>query len=327
MQYMIQVRDLHKSYFVARQYRGTFGALRTLFSRSGREVRAVDGLSFCVERGEFVGYVGPNGAGKSTTIKMLTGILHPSSGEALVNGLSPQRRRQDVARRIGVVFGQRTQLWWDLPVLDSFELLAAMYRVDERRYREAIAQFEELLGLDDFLDQPVRKLSLGQRMRAEIAAALLHDPDILFLDEPTIGLDLVAKERIRDFLREVNGQGTTIMLTTHDLADVERLCRRIMVINHGRLAFDGTLAQLRASAGAPTILTVEYRAAPAGETELQDLGLTLLEPGRGELSLTVAFDRARHSASQAVAAMSRLGEIADIHLREPDIEQVIGRLY
>ena len=221
-------------------------------------MRAVDGLSFGVDAGEIVGYIGPNGAGKSTTIKMLTGILVPTGGSIRVAGTDPSRNRLKLAKRIGVVFGQRTTLWWDLPLKDSFAVLQKMYDVPRARHAENLATFVELLDLGDLLDVPVRQLSLGQRMRGDIAAALLHDPEIVYLDEPTIGLDMVSKARLREFLARVNEQRrTTIVLTTHDLDDIEALCSRVMVIDHGHQVYDGTLAGLRASQGAPRTLMVD----------------------------------------------------------------------
>ncbi|MFI7415795.1 ATP-binding cassette domain-containing protein [Nonomuraea sp. NPDC049684] len=219
-------------------------------------VHAVRDLSFSVPAGEFVGYLGPNGAGKSTTIKMLCGILTPTTGSVRVAGLDPSRRRTALARRIGVVFGQRTTLWWDLPLKDSFELVRHLYKVDRGTFRVRLAELTETLDLGPFLRTPVRQLSLGQRMRGDLAAALLHAPDVLVLDEPTIGLDVVSKASIRGFLKRQNAErGTTVLLTTHDLGDIERLCRRIMLIDHGRLAFDGTLAELMATA--PEQATIE----------------------------------------------------------------------
>ncbi|MDH2429500.1 ATP-binding cassette domain-containing protein [Sphaerisporangium sp. TRM90804] len=218
-----------------------------------RVVHAVRDLSFHVAAGEFVGYLGPNGAGKSTTIKMLTGILAPTSGRIQVAGLDPSRRRAVLARRIGVVFGQRTTLWWDLPLRDSFHLVRHLYKVDRTVHAARLAELCEVLELGGFLDTPVRQLSLGQRVRGDIAAALLHDPAVLVLDEPTIGLDVVSKAAVREFLRTLNAErGTTVLLTTHDLGDIERLCRRVMLIDHGRLAFDGTVDELRATAPGET---------------------------------------------------------------------------
>ncbi len=218
-------------------------------------VHAVQDLSFSVAPGEFVGCLGPNGAGKSTTIKMLCGILTPSSGTVRVAGLDPSRRRTTLARRIGVVFGQRTTLWWDLPLRDSFELIRLLYKVDRKVFDARLAELTETLDLGAFLRTPVRQLSLGQRMRGDLTASLLHDPDVLVLDEPTIGLDVVSKASIRAFLARLNAErGTTVLLTTHDLGDIERLCRRVMLIDHGRLAFDGTLEALMASAPGHTTI-------------------------------------------------------------------------
>lgn len=207
-----------------------------LLRREKRQVRAVDGITLRVARGEMVGYIGPNGAGKSTTIKMLTGILTPSAGKLRVAGIDPSRERTKLARRIGVVFGQRTTLWWDLPLIDSYRLVHRMYRIPDRRYRENLERCVELLELGELLEVPVRQLSLGQRMRGDIAAALLHDPEVLYLDEPTIGLDVISKARVREFLRNLNAERrTTVVLTTHDLTDIEQLCERVMVIDHGRI--------------------------------------------------------------------------------------------
>src|SRR5919198_62924 len=223
--------------------------------RERRQVRAVDSISFTVARGEMVGYIGPNGAGKSTTIKMLTGILTPSGGRLRVAGIDPSRERTRLAQHIGVVFGQRTTLWWDLPLIDSYRLMHRMYRIPDARYRANLDRCVELLEMRDLLDVPVRQLSLGQRMRGDIAAALLHDPEIVYLDEPTIGLDIVSKARLREFLARINAERrTTIVLTTHDLDDIEALCSRVMVIDHGRKVYDGSLPGLRASQGAPRTL-------------------------------------------------------------------------
>ncbi|MBO0885458.1 MAG: ATP-binding cassette domain-containing protein, partial [Mycobacterium sp.] len=247
---MIEVEDVAKTFVVRRRA----GAMR----RTRREVNAVADLSFSVVAGEMVGYIGPNGAGKSTTIKMLTGILVPSRGRLRVAGVEPARGRVQLARRIGVVFGQRTTLWWDLPLRDSFGLLRRIYRVPAQRFDENLDRFVELLELDSLLDVPVRQLSLGQRMRGDIAAALLHDPDVLYLDEPTIGLDIISKVKVREFLRELrNERGTTVLLTTHDLTDIEQLCSRVMVIDHGRLVYDGGLSGLHAMGESERTLVVD----------------------------------------------------------------------
>ncbi len=292
------------------------------FRRSAHEVRAVDDLSFEIGRGEMVGYIGPNGAGKSTTIKMLTGILVPSSGRLRVAGLDPSRDRVELTRRIGVVFGQRTTLWWDLPLRDSFELLRRIYRVEPARYAANLAEFTELLDLGDLLDTPVRQLSLGQRMRGDIAAALLHDPEILYLDEPTIGLDVVSKGRLREFLRRVNRERrVTLLLTTHDLQDIEQLCSRVMVIDHGTLVHDGPLASLHVRGAATRTLVVDLIDA-TDPIEVPGAVVRKVEGPRQWLSFP-----ADASAAPIVAAVAASYDVADLSIHEPDIEDVIRTLY
>ncbi|MEU6273577.1 ATP-binding cassette domain-containing protein [Streptomyces populi] len=296
---------------------------RTGFLRAERHrVRAVDSISFTVERGEMVGYIGPNGAGKSTTIKMLTGILTPSAGRLRVAGLDPSRERTRVARRIGVVFGQRTTLWWDLPLIDSYRLMHRMYRVPDARFRENLDRCVELLELGALLDVPVRQLSLGQRMRGDIAAALLHDPEVLYLDEPTIGLDVVSKVRVREFLRDLNAdRGTTVLLTTHDLTDIEQLCRRVMVIDHGRLMYDGALSGLHEVGESERTLVVDLeRELPPIETE--SARVVKVEGPRQWLAFPAAM-----SAAPLVARIAAEYPLVDLSVREPDIEAVISRMY
>jgi len=293
-----------------------------LLRRTHREVRAVDGISFTVEPGEVVGYIGPNGAGKSTTIKMLTGILVPSGGSVRVAGIDPSRNRVKLARRIGVVFGQRTTLWWDLPLKDSFDVLQKMYGVPRARHRENLAAFVDLLDLGDLLDVPVRSLSLGQRMRGDIAAALLHDPEIVYLDEPTIGLDIVSKAKLREFLARLNAErGTTIVLTTHDLDDIEALCSRVMVIDHGHKVYDGTLAGLRASQGAPRTLVVDL-AASLDPIAVAGAGVVKVDAPRQWLSFPASA-----SAAPLVAQVAARYPLVDLSVAEPSIEDVIARIY
>lgn len=312
---LIEVDGVEKVFSVRRKA----GRLR----RVREEVRAVDGISFRVSRGEMVGYIGPNGAGKSTTIKMLTGILVPSGGRLRVAGINPARERTRLARRIGVVFGQRTTLWWDLPLKDSYELVRRMYRVPDAVYRANLERCVELLDLAPLLAVPVRQLSLGQRMRGDIAAALLPDPEVLYLDEPTIGLDVISKAKVRAFLHEVNAErGTTVLLTTHDLTDIEQLCRRVMVIDHGRLVYDGSLDGLRTAGGGERTLVVEL------ERELPPI-----EGVPGARTVKVAGPRqwlafpASQSAAPLVAAVAARYPLVDLSVREPDIESLIAELY
>jgi ABC-2 type transport system ATP-binding protein len=317
----IELADVRKTFTVAKRRPGARGLGRLIRDRV--EVRAVDGVSFTVDAGELVGYVGPNGAGKSTTVKMLTGILVPSSGRVRVAGHEPSRQRTALARRIGVVFGQRTQLWWDLPLLDSFELLRHIYRIPPDRYRANLATFTHVLELSSFIDTPVRQLSLGQRMRGDLAAALLHDPAVLFLDEPTIGLDVVAKERIRGFLAEVNRErGTTVLLTTHDMDDIERLCRRMLILDRGRVIYDGALATLKARFGGESVLVVDL-AEPGPPISVEGAEVTGVDGPRQWLR----FRRSEVTAAELVARVARTARLRDLSLEEPAIEDVVRRIY
>jgi viologen exporter family transport system ATP-binding protein len=291
--------------------------------RRRTEARAVDGVSLTVEAGSTVGYIGPNGAGKSTTIKMLIGILVPSSGRVRVEGRDPSRSRKEVARRIGVVFGQRTQLWWDLPLGDSFDLLRHVYRVPGARFAATRDELVELLAVGDFLSTPVRQLSLGQRMRGDLVAALLHEPPILFLDEPTIGLDLVSKEAVRRFLARVNAErGTTVLLTTHDLADVERLCDRLVVIDRGRVIEDGTVEGVKARYGTERTLVVDL-AEPGPPLAVSGAAVVRVDGPRQWLR----FHRDVHTAASLLAEVSARAAVRDVTVEEPAIEDVVGRIY
>jgi ABC-2 type transport system ATP-binding protein len=286
-------------------------------------LKAVDGISFQVKKGEIVGYLGPNGAGKSTTIKMLTGLLVPSAGEVKVNGFVPWKEREHYVAQIGAVFGQRSTLWWDLPVSESLDLLQHIYKIPKDLFTKNLTTFIELLDLGPFLHSPVRSLSLGQRMRADICAALLHNPEVLFLDEPTIGLDVVAKERIRSFIKHINkSQGTTVILTTHDLADVQKLCQRIMIIDHGKLLFDGHLNALQNRFGGKRQLIVDfsenYQAVNVASAQLISF-----QNNRA----TYEFDGKTLSASELITQLSQRYQIQDLAVQEPDIEATIREIY
>ncbi|HEX9028261.1 MAG TPA: ATP-binding cassette domain-containing protein [Anaerolineales bacterium] len=323
MSSIISVSNLQKHFQIPLRRQGMLGALRNLFAPQYRLVRAVNGISFEIERGELVGYLGPNGAGKSTTIKMLTGLLVPTSGEMRINEQVPWKERQSYVANIGAVFGQRTTLWWDLPVIESFELLQHIYKISPGRFRRNLDEFRKVLDLDPFLNTPVRSLSLGQRMRADLCAALLHNPALLFLDEPTIGLDVVAKERIREFIRHIHRErGTTVILTTHDLSDVEKLCERVMIIDHGRLLYDGRLATLRDRFGGKRQLVVDFG---EGSQAVEIEGAELVSQAGNRV--TYQFDRSAISASELIGRISSRYPIRDLEVREPDIEDTVRRIY
>jgi ABC-2 type transport system ATP-binding protein len=322
---MITARHLQKEFKTPVVREGRFSGLRTLFSREYLSKEAVRDISFDIGKGEFVGYIGPNGAGKSTTIKMLTGILHPTSGEVLLGGMNPHQERRRTVGRLGVVFGQRSQLWWDLPVKDSYDILAEMYGVRPEDKKRRLGQFAELLDLESFWATPVRKLSLGQRMRADLAASMLHDPELLFLDEPTIGLDVNAKRNIRQFLRTLNEEfGKTILLTTHDMDDIEQLCSRVMVINHGQLTYDGSIPSLRETIGLPTLIRVTYRSSfHMPDTISSAIQITGAE---GQV-VTVEVNRKEWSTMDILKQLEQWGEIEDVEMKEPDFEDIIHRVY
>jgi ABC-2 type transport system ATP-binding protein len=326
-QFVIEASGLTKTFWVNRHRRGALGALRGLVDRSGREVKAVENITFRLRRGEIVGFIGPNGAGKSTTIKMLTGILVPSRGEATVDGIVPWEQRKRLASRVGVVFGQRTQLWWDLPLIESLDLLRHVYRVPADRFAQNLERFRELLDLDSFLETPVRQLSLGQRMRGDLAAALLHDPPILYLDEPTIGLDVVAKARIRTFLAEINRErAVTILLTTHDLADIEHLCRRLVIIDHGQLLYDGDLKAIKERFGTRRTLVADIDVNPDDAPVEQTLpGATLVK--RDGPRHWFRFNRSEASAADVIAMVAARYRLLDVTIEEPEIEEIVRRIY
>ena len=322
---IIRVRDLTKEYRRPKRQSGLIGGIRTLFTREYTVTRALDGISFSVDEGEVLGYIGPNGAGKSTTVKILTGILVPSAGEASVNGIVPWQHRETNARSIGIVFGQRSQLWWDLPLIESFKLIARMYRVPDAQYRRNLDRFVELLDMSSFLETPVRQLSLGQRMRGDLVAAMLYEPRILYLDEPTVGLDVLAKERIRTFIQELLAGGrTTILLTTHDLSDVERLCKRVLLIDKGRLLYDGSIERLKAQYAPYRVLVVHRESAGDGADFTVPGAETVQSEG---LKIWLRFDPEQVTAPALISAVTARMPIADLAFEEPDLEGVVRQIY
>ncbi len=320
---LIIVRNLSKQFSVMQRRSGLGGALVNLFAPRYSLVRAVDNVSFNLQAGELVGYLGPNGAGKSTTIKVLTGLLAPTAGEVFVGGMVPWAERERYVRGIGVVFGNRTTLWWDLPVIDSFELLQPMYDIPMERFKSNMNEFKQLLDLEPFLNTPVRSLSLGQRMRADLCAALMHEPRLIFLDEPTIGLDVVAKEHIRQFILHINRQrGVTVMLTTHDLSDVERLCERVMIIDHGKLLYDGTLGGLNGRFESHWTLTVDF------DEDYGDVSLPNLPPPQVQGRRAIyAFDHRGLTSAELIAQLLQRFRIAELEVRRPPLEETIRRIY
>ena len=325
---LIAIRDLTKHFSTFQRREGVWGAIQDLFVRDYKTVVAVNRVTFEIQRGEMVGYIGPNGAGKSTTIKMLTGILVPTSGEARVNGFVPHAQRKEYVKTIGVVFGQRTQLWWDIAVVESFKLLRRIYDVPQRDFDERMELFHQVLGIRDYLHTPVRKLSLGERMRCDLAAALLHNPPLLFLDEPTIGLDVVAKDHIRQFLREVNHRyQTTVLLTTHDLDDIQELCRRIMIIDHGRLLYDGPLSLLKQK-----LLRTKQVKFVLKDSEQAARVATLARDGLrvekvDELTYRIVFDRSQVATDDLVRQVLGTVEIRDLLIEDEPIEEIVKRIY
>ena len=320
---LIQARELSKHFRLPVRKEGRFAAVRNLFSLERTSKVAVDGVTFAIEKGEMVGYVGPNGAGKSTTVKMLTGILVPTLGEAEVAGMVPHRDRKRLAQCIGVVFGQKTQLWWDVPVIESLRLLKEIYKIPTSIYKANLEMFHDLLDLHKFQDTPVRQLSLGQRMRSDLVAALLHNPDILFLDEPTIGVDVVAKDRFRSFLQQLNRERqVTVLLTTHDMSDIEKICARMMIIDQGRIIYDGAIEGMKESFAPYRVLVVDFADGVAG-----------IEVDRAELMerdgrrARFRFNRWQISASELITELAQKYPVKDISVEEPEIEAIVREIY
>jgi len=318
---LIKAENLDKTFRIYNQGEGIRGYLKSFVKRDYDEIHAVEDLNLEIDEGEMIGYIGANGAGKSTTVKMLTGILEPSSGSIQVDDLNPNKNRKKNAMNIGVVFGQKTQLWWDLPVKESFKLLKEIYEVTDEEYEKRIDEFDEVLQLSDFWDQPVRKLSLGQKMRCELAAAFLHHPKIVYLDEPTIGLDVAVKERIRDFIRKMNQEkDITVMLTTHDIDDIEDLCDRIVVLDEGKKIYDGQLDALvnRFSSRRLVLETDD-------SIDLDVEGVSKVESVNGQVE--IVFDREIISASDLMREVLERYAVRDFQIKEPDIESVVKKIY
>jgi len=325
---MIEVEELTKQFRTFRRREGVLGALQNLFVREYVTIQAVDRIGFRIEPGEMVGYIGANGAGKSTTIKILTGILVPTSGRVVANGYIPYRDRRRYTHSLGAVFGQRTQLWWDIAVIESFKLLKEIYEIPDADYRRRLDTFCDILNLKEYLHTPVRKLSLGERMRCDLAASLLHNPPLLFLDEPTIGLDVVAKDHIREFLKEVNRtERTTVLLTTHDLSDIEELCRRIIIIDKGKILFDGQLAEMkdRLAKYNQVKFFLKDRAQVAKLSQVASDGISCERVD--ELTYLMRFDRGKHSNAEVIRNLVNTLEVKDIFVEEEPIEDVVKRIY
>lgn len=320
---LIEVQDLRKAFRVSERSPGMVGALRGVFSRRHRIVEALAGVSFSVERGELVGYIGPNGAGKSTTVKILSGILVPDGGSCTVGGLIPWESRREHVARIGVVFGQRTQLWWDLPTIESFELLRDVYAVEPTRYRRKLDELVSVFSLSPLLDVPVRQLSLGQRMRCDIAASLLHEPDVLFLDEPTIGLDAVAKLAVRDLIRRLNAEaGLTVVLTTHDMDDVEALCSRVLVIANGAILCDGGVHTLRQRVGDKRRLVIDLEEpAPVSTPAKAEL---VEQSGK---RFVFRYDPHELPTERIIRQLGEANRVRDLYVEHEPIERIIAELY
>ncbi len=327
---MITVDNLSKEFKVYEKQEGFKGAVKSLFSSKYKIKKAVDQVSFSIDAGESVGYIGVNGAGKSTTLKMMTGILLPTSGECRVFGVDPFTNRRNNVKNIGVVFGQRSQLWWDLPVSESFSILQKIYQVPQNRFRENLAFFKNILELDEFYLTPVRNLSLGQKMRADFAASLLHDPKVVFLDEPTIGLDIVVKDRIRSAIKDINAQrNTTVILTTHDLQDIQEVCRRIIVIDEGKILFDGSIDALKTNYGRWRNIHFEIPLTEQGEaTEPlfppDSEGIEVIDDPSG---ITVKFQRDMHQVGELISRVMKMRQVRDIKINEPEMQDIVKAIY
>ena len=326
---MIKVENLSKEFKISKKYPGFKGALRSFFSTEYTIKKAVDDISFEINDGEIVGYIGANGAGKSTTIKMMTGILTPSSGRIIVDGVVPYENREKNAKNIGVVFGQKTQLWWDLPVSETFPLLKDIYGVSDEEYEERMNNFKEILGLDEFFLSPVRTLSLGQRMRADLAAALIHNPKIIYLDEPTIGLDVVVKESVRKAIKNINEKyGTTIILTTHDLNDIEELCNRIITIDKGKKIYDGELEGVKEQFGYLTTIEIQLK----DKNNIEKINFRRFKDDDFKLDMkeskvNITFNKNNISSADIIGEVMKKSKVIDFNIKETSIEDIVKKMY
>ncbi|WP_270564230.1 ABC transporter ATP-binding protein [Clostridium beijerinckii] len=319
---MIEFKNINKTYYISKRQAGLGNAMKALFSREYESVHALNDVSFNIQDGEMVGYIGPNGAGKSTTIKIMCGVLTPDSGECIINSRTPWKDRVSHVREIGVVFGQRSQLWWDVPIIDSFDLVRDMYNIDKNQYKNNLDELSHLLDLKEILKTPARSLSLGQRMRCEIAASLLHNPKILFLDEPTIGLDAVSKIAVRQFIKKLNAEhGTTVILTTHDMQDIEALTERVLLIGKGRILLDGNLEELKKHVSESKTLVIKYN----GKVPKICAGMILTEVKEGQL--VIALDPSVLQVSDAIAYLAAQTELLDVSVSGITAEEMVATLY
>lgn len=325
---IISVRNLSKHYQVFERREGLLGSVKDLFHRDYKTLKAVNDISFEINPGEVVGYIGPNGAGKSTTIKMLTGILNPTSGQMNVLGFEPSLERKRYTKHIGVVFGQRTQLWWDIAVIESLKLLARIYDVAPGDFQDRLASLDQILELKDILRKPVRKLSLGQRMRCDLAASLIHDPSILFLDEPTIGLDAVAKHNVRAFLKRINNEfNTTIILTTHDMTEIEELCKRIIIIDQGNIIYDGSLEQVKQLPGVGRRVYVDFADEVSSDQLAQICAGSITFSSEGKSRWLAGFDPGQITSIEIMRELMENFDVVDFTVTEPGIEEVVMKIY
>ena len=327
---IIEAEGLTKTYRNVKRKKGLKGAVIDLFYREYEEIKAVDEISFQINSGELIGYIGSNGAGKSTTIKMLTGILIPTSGYLQVNGFTPHKQRHEYTRHIGVVFGQRTQLWWDIPVIESFKLLQKVYQIPKTEFEQRLSRFVTLLELNELLNTPVRKLSLGQRMRCDLVASMLHNPKILFLDEPTIGLDVIGKLRIREFLGKINREmDVTMILTTHDLKEIEELCERLLIIDHGKVLYDGGIAKLRDRYTLDRFIIFQLSEALSTDELKSEMGFNGIVSWENvdSLRLKVTFSKDHVKPAEIIENVLKRFPVHDITIEEPSIESIVSRIY